>query len=62
MPAVRPCVHAFMPSLRPAYRHFMHDPEVYKDPMTFNPDRLISQPGKPAEPDPFDFAFGYGRR
>ncbi|KAH9990147.1 cytochrome P450 [Russula vinacea] len=42
--------------------HFMHDPEVYKDPMTFNPDRLIAQPGKPAEPDPFDFAFGYGRR
>jgi hypothetical protein len=40
----------------------MHDPEVYKDPMTFNPDRLIAKPGKPAEPDPFDFAFGYGRR
>jgi cytochrome P450 len=46
----------------PRNRHFMHDPEVYKDPMTFNPDRLIAQPGKPAEPDPFDFAFGYGRR
>ncbi|KAI0280074.1 cytochrome P450 [Russula brevipes] len=42
--------------------HFHHDPEVYKNPMTFNPDRLIAQPGKPAEPDPFDFAFGYGRR
>ncbi|KAH9162720.1 cytochrome P450 [Lactarius sanguifluus] len=42
--------------------HFMHDPEVYKDPMVFNPDRLIAQPGKPAEPDPFDVAFGYGRR
>jgi len=42
--------------------HFMHDPEVYKDPMVFNPDRLIAQPGKPAEPDPFNFAFGYGRR
>ncbi|KAI0260107.1 cytochrome P450 [Gloeopeniophorella convolvens] len=42
--------------------HFMHDPEVYKDPTTFNPDRLIAQPGKAAEPDPFDFAFGYGRR
>jgi hypothetical protein len=30
--------------------------------MTFNPDRLIAQPGKPAVPDPFDVAFGYGRR
>ena len=45
-----------------ANRHFLHDPEVYKDPMTFNPDRLIPQPGKPAETDPFDYAFGYGRR
>jgi cytochrome P450 len=43
-------------------RHFLHDPEVYKNPMTFNPDRLIAQPGNPAEPDPFDVAFGYGRR
>ncbi|KAH9041234.1 cytochrome P450 [Lactarius pseudohatsudake] len=42
--------------------HFLHDPEVYKDPMVFNPDRLIARPGKPAEPDPFNFAFGYGRR
>lgn len=40
----------------------MHDPDVYKDPMVFNPDRLIAQPGKAAEPDPFNFAFGYGRR
>ncbi|KAH9162719.1 cytochrome P450 [Lactarius sanguifluus] len=42
--------------------HFMHDPEVYKDPMVFNPDRLVGKPGQPAEPDPFTFAFGYGRR
>ncbi len=40
----------------------MHDPEVYKDPMVFNPDCLVAQPGKPAETDPFDVAFGYGRR
>ncbi|KAH8976375.1 hypothetical protein EDB86DRAFT_2823904, partial [Lactarius hatsudake] len=26
----------------------------------FNPDRLVAQPGKPAKPDPFNFAFGYG--
>ena len=30
--------------------------------MTFNPDRLIATPGKPAETDPFEVAFGYGRR
>jgi hypothetical protein len=30
--------------------------------MMFNPDRLIVQPGKPAEADPFDVVFGYGRR
>jgi len=48
--------------LKTAHRHFLHDPEVYKDPMEFNPDRLVAKPGKPAEPDPFTFAFGYGRR
>ncbi|KAI0291850.1 cytochrome P450 [Russula brevipes] len=48
--------------IMPNIWHFLHDPEVYKNPMTFNPDRLIAQPGKPAEPDPFDVAFGYGRR
>jgi cytochrome P450 len=40
----------------------LHDPATYKDPMTFNPDRLIAKPGKPAETDPFEVAFGYGRR
>ncbi|KAI0046723.1 cytochrome P450 [Auriscalpium vulgare] len=42
--------------------HFLHDPEVYPDPMTFNPDRLIASPGKPAQMDPYDVCFGYGRR
>ncbi|KAI9509781.1 cytochrome P450 [Russula earlei] len=41
---------------------FMHDPEVYKNPMEFDPERLIAKPGKPAELDPFGYAFGYGRR
>jgi len=49
-------------SLTTAHRHFLHDPEIYKDPMVFNPDRLIAKPGKPAEPDPYTFAFGFGRR
>ena len=43
-------------------RHFLHDPEVYPDPNRFNPDRLISSPGKPAQRDPFEVSFGYGRR
>jgi len=30
--------------------------------MKFDPERLIPQPGKPAELDPFEYAFGYGRR
>jgi len=41
---------------------FMHDPEVYKNPMKFDPERLVAKPGKPAELDPFEYAFGYGRR
>src|SRR6266702_7256684 len=57
-----PCGATLAGLLTAAHRHFMHDPEVYKDPMEFNPDRLVAQPGKPAEPDPFNFAFGYGRR
>ncbi len=42
-------------------RHFLHDPQAYKDSITFSPDRLIAKPSKPAETDPFDVAFGYGR-
>ncbi|EIM86814.1 cytochrome P450 [Stereum hirsutum FP-91666 SS1] len=42
--------------------HFLHDPEVYKNPWMFNPDRLIPSPGKPAEQDPYEMCFGYGRR
>ncbi|EAU81927.1 O-methylsterigmatocystin oxidoreductase [Coprinopsis cinerea okayama7 len=40
-----------------------HDPELYDDPMTFNPDRFIKD-GKlnPEVPDPTNVAFGFGRR
>jgi len=39
---------------------FLHDPEVYTDPFTFNPDRFLG-PNPP--PDPTDVGvFGYGRR
>ncbi|TBU32024.1 cytochrome P450 [Dichomitus squalens] len=40
----------------------LHDPALYSDPTTFNPDRFISSPGKEAERDPREFAFGFGRR
>lgn len=41
----------------------MHDPEVYADPDKFNPERFIRD-GKldPSIRDPFNFAFGFGRR
>ncbi|PIL24645.1 cytochrome P450 [Ganoderma sinense ZZ0214-1] len=39
-----------------------HDPTLYVDPMVFNPERFIASPGKAAERDPRDFAFGFGRR
>ncbi|KAF2634830.1 cytochrome P450 [Massarina eburnea CBS 473.64] len=41
---------------------FTHDPSVYADPETFNPDRYITTPTHTAEPDPRAHIFGYGRR
>ncbi|KAI0319697.1 cytochrome P450 [Amylostereum chailletii] len=41
---------------------FMHDPEIYPDPMEFNPDRYFEAKDRPTQPDPYEFAFGYGRR
>ncbi|KAF2032730.1 cytochrome P450 [Setomelanomma holmii] len=38
---------------------FTHDPLVYHNPMTFNPDRFL---GASPEPDPRIYTFGYGRR
>lgn len=40
-------------------RKITHDPDHYKDPMSFNPDRFM---GDTPEPDPRDFMFGFGRR
>lgn len=39
--------------------HFTHDPNVYHDPMAFNPLRFLG--GHP-EPDPTKYVFGFGRR
>ncbi|GAV99374.1 cytochrome p450 [Lentinula edodes] len=36
-----------------------HDPEVYKNPMEFNPERFL---GESPEQDPKDMVFGFGRR
>ncbi|KAJ7596054.1 cytochrome P450 [Mycena floridula] len=39
--------------------YMTHDPNVYKDPSRFNPDRFL---GESPEQDPRDFIFGFGRR
>ncbi|KAI9375047.1 cytochrome P450 [Aspergillus egyptiacus] len=38
---------------------FTHDPEAYRDPMSFHPDRFLSDT---PEPDPHNLSFGFGRR
>ncbi|KAI1089026.1 cytochrome P450 [Rostrohypoxylon terebratum] len=42
--------------------HFTQDPYVYEDPITFNPERFLEPEGHKLEPDPYMFAFGFGRR
>ncbi|PFH50869.1 hypothetical protein AMATHDRAFT_60362 [Amanita thiersii Skay4041] len=39
-----------------------HDPEVYKVPMAFNPERFILTETHEPEPNPQDITFGFGRR
>lgn len=45
--------------LLPAAWWFLQDPDVYKDPGTFDPERFLEPR---TEPDPTTEAFGYGRR
>ena len=40
----------------------MHDPKHYHDPMSFKPERFLSDDEKQAENDPHLLAFGFGRR
>jgi cytochrome P450 len=51
-------IMAFRPFLI-SVRLMSHDPEVYKDPMTFNPSRFM---GNKPEQDARDYCFGFGRR
>ncbi|RDK42759.1 cytochrome P450, partial [Aspergillus phoenicis ATCC 13157] len=41
---------------------FLHDPKVYSDPMTFNPERFLTTESYQAEHDPHNLAYGFGRR
>lgn len=40
----------------------MHDPEIYRDPMIFKPERFLETEGHNPEMDPHSIAFGFGRR
>ena len=41
------------------FRWYTHDPNVYSDPMSFNPDRFLAST---PPPDPNNYIFGFGRR
>lgn len=44
-------------------RSFAHDPEIYNEPIKFNPGRFLQhEDGVAPECDPKKFVFGFGRR
>ncbi|KAI0112261.1 cytochrome P450 [Nemania sp. FL0031] len=42
--------------------HFTHDPDIYRDPITFWPERFLAEGDHEPETDPEKFVFGFGRR
>ncbi|PCH44118.1 low nitrogen upregulated cytochrome P450 monooxygenase 1, partial [Wolfiporia cocos MD-104 SS10] len=40
----------------------LHDPNIYREPFTFKPERHLSSHGTESELDPSPYVFGYGRR
>lgn len=43
-------------------RQMLHDPAVYARPDEFDPTRFMATKDKPADPDPRETCFGFGRR
>lgn len=43
-------------------RHFLHDPDIYHDPMAFKPERFLKTADNEPERDPRTILFGFGRR
>ncbi|OKL57715.1 hypothetical protein UA08_06907 [Talaromyces atroroseus] len=59
------CEGYFIPKgsyIMPNVWFFTHDPNVYRDPSAFDPERFLATENHVPEPDPHDFAFGFGRR
>jgi len=57
------CCLSVWSSTQVSCRSILHDPETYKDPLAYNPDRFLKD-GEidPTVRDPTVAAFGFGRR
>ena len=45
-----------------SFRAVLHDPALYPSPDDVIPERYLNNSSETLNPDPRDFAFGYGRR
>jgi len=61
-----PCSRCIMLNWRSigtsSHRKMAHDPDVYREPMEFNPARFIKTENHQPEQDPRELCFGFGRR